>query len=462
ALACGDDDGATTRRDGGLPDVGSDSAMEQDAGPTTSCMSDGDCPADLFCEQTTFTCGPGAAPVCSVATCEGGVAATCEGDIVVDCAEHGGSCSNDFEDENGNQFGWCDCGMVPDGQLTCTGDRTGVFCLDGVFGQRAECDIGTLCLDESDGVMDSGCYCDDIPDGICPDPGCVDDLDCMGCTPNCDGATCGDNGCGGSCGSCGLGQACSSGSCVSDCTPRCRGRDCGSDGCGGTCGTCSGGDGCADGSCVGECTPNCSGRSCGSNGCGGSCGTCSGGQLCNDSGACVADCVPNCSGRECGSNGCGGSCGACSGGESCDGGSCIGESCGSGGACASPAVCSGISSGGERCSCIGDEQTYTFDGSALDFSGALRSARVSARQIYDNDTSPPRSSETSNFRTNSDQTLRFLHSCAANVEITRTFSYVVGGSVQTCRIGPETYSGQNSFTLTMPSGEGSGCSAPRL
>lgn len=461
-VACGDDDGAVdaaTPNDAAQVDARPRSDSGPDSGPTMSCTIDIDCPAGLVCDQTTFTCENSGPPACSFATCEDDIAASCEGDVVMNCADHGGSCST-FEADDGD-YVWCDCGGVAEGQLSCTGERTGVFCVEGNFGQLAECELGTLCLDESDGVDEAGCYCDDIPDGICPDPGCVDDLDCADCTPSCGGGECGDNGCGGSCGSCGVGEACSEGRCVSGCAPRCSGRECGADGCGGTCGACTGGENCADGSCVGACTPNCSGRSCGSDGCGGSCGSCGGGESCSD-GACITNCVPSCTGRECGSDGCGGSCGRCSSGESCESGSCVGAPCGSGGPCASPASCSSVSTGGERCSCFGDDERYTFDGSALDFSGSLRSARVRVRQIYENETSAPVVLESGNFRTTSTRVLIMGSACSANVEVTRIFSFVVDGSVQTCEIGPESYVGQTSFTLTMPSGVGSGCTAPRL
>ncbi|MFK8003175.1 MAG: hypothetical protein AB8H86_26635 [Polyangiales bacterium] len=461
ALACGDDDAlmdASVPHDAsGQADVGE---PRPDSGPLMSCMIDDDCPAGLVCDRTTFTCEAGT-PTCDFATCEDNIAVSCEGDVVVDCSSHGGSCADFEAEEDGSPFTWCDCGSVPDGQMFCTGDQTAVFCLDGVFAQNADCAPGAVCLDESDG-LEAGCYCDDIPDGICPDPGCVDDLDCVDCAPSCGDAVCGDNGCGGSCGTCGVGEACSEGRCVSGCAPRCSGRECGADGCGGTCGTCGGGENCADGSCVGVCTPDCSGRECGSDGCGGSCGRCGSRESCSDSGSCVANCVPSCSGRDCGSDGCGGSCGRCSGSESCEGGSCVGASCGTGGPCTAPAECSSVSTGGERCSCFGDDERYIFDGSALDFSGSLRSARVRVRQIYENETSAPVILESGNFRTTSTRALIMGSGCSANAEITRIFSFVVDGSVETCEIGPESYVGQTSFTLTMPSGIGSGCSAPRL
>lgn len=423
-LACGDDDGAidASGRSDGAPE--SDAGPGPDSGPSISCMIDVNCPTGLVCDQTTFTCEE-LDPACSYATCEDNVAASCDGETLVDCSAHGGSCGTFEAEEDGTQFMWCDCGTVPEGGLLCTSDQSAVLCLDGFLGQNIECDPGTTCLDESDGSGDPGCHCDNITDGICPEPSCVDDLDCLDCTPSCGGVVCGDNGCGGSCGSCGLGETCSAGRCASGCAPQCSGRDCGSDGCGGTCGTCGGGESCVDGSCLGECTPSCSGRDCGSDGCGGSCGGCSGSGLC-ESGLCVAS-----------------------------------STCGTGGPCTSPAVCSSPSTG-ERCVCIGDDQRYTFDGSALDFSGALSRVQVRLRQTYENETSAPLTLESSDFQTISTRILIFGSACFADVEITRIFTFDVDGSVQRCEIGPESYVGQTSFTLTMPSGVGSGCSAPRL
>ncbi len=136
--------------------------------------------------------------------------------------------------------------------------------------------------------------------------------------------------------------------------------------------------------------------------------------------------------------------------------------CGSGGACTSPAVCAGVSSGGERCACIGETQTYTFDGSALDFTGALRSAEVEVRQLFENDTSPTRWRDSSNFRTSPNASMDFRNGCGADIEVVRIFRFVIDGRTQTCRIGPERYTDQNSFSIPMPSGEGSDCSSPRL
>jgi hypothetical protein len=224
--------------------------------------------------------------VCSVAECESGSALTCDRQLGLDCTSFGASCGS-FVNVDGDPFEWCDCGALAEGGGRCTGRRDAVLCEGGV-GLPAECPEGLFCDATTDDPSGIGCFCDDVADGVCPDPGCTSDTDCTSCTPSCGGRACGDNGCGGSCGTCPIGQTCSSsGACVSSCTPSCAGRECGSDGCSGTCGSCSGSAMCnaVTGRCEMECVPSCEGRVCGGNGCGGSCGSCPAGRECKIDGS---------------------------------------------------------------------------------------------------------------------------------------------------------------------------------
>ena len=182
-----------------------------------------------------------------------------------------------------------------------------MVCDQGAIGLEFQCGVGANCaVEEVNGSVEYGCECDDVADGVCPDPVCTDDPDCNVCTPNCAGKTCGDNGCGSQCGTCELGESCVAGQCQG-------------------------------------CQPDCGGKSCGPNGCGGTCGSCGNDESCNISGQCITDCVPSCGPNQaCGNNGCGGSCGSCGSGETCNGGQCEKD-------------------------CFFETQTYTFDASGLDW-----------------------------------------------------------------------------------------------
>lgn len=252
----------------------------------------GDVDAGLGDVDAAVPPGPdsGSPPECLVARCEAGQAATCDRMLTLDCTPFGASCAP-FVNTDGQDFQWCDCGSLAEGQGRCLGAHDAVICGSGL-GQPATCDPGLTCVDNPSDPSGIGCACDDVVDGVCPDPICTMDPDCTTCVPSCGSAVCGDNGCGGSCGTCALGERCTGGRCVAGCTRSCAGgRVCGSDGCGGSCGTCSGTLTCnpTSGLCESTCTPSCAGgRICGSNGCGGSCGSCPADRECSTDGtACV-------------------------------------------------------------------------------------------------------------------------------------------------------------------------------
>ncbi|MEM9863832.1 MAG: hypothetical protein AAF938_19690 [Myxococcota bacterium] len=297
-MACGDDDGGAVDagpREMGTLDMGrADEAQpdmrEASCGDGFCDMSEGsDCPVDCGCTcDTDFECTAGCdcdpeceVSECVVARCEGGVAVTCDGEVSLDCNAFGSGCADFIDAETDAPVSWCGCGPLGEGEGLCLGSREAVICEDSVA-LPAECPVGTLC-DASAGIQ---CVCDDRPDGVCPDPLCVDDPDCDACVPSCGDAVCGENGCGGSCGSCSLGERCEGGACTASCTPDCDGRSCGSDGCGGTCGSCTAPATCngASGQCEAKCVPSCEeGQTCGSDGCGGRCGSpCPDGRECRD------------------------------------------------------------------------------------------------------------------------------------------------------------------------------------
>lgn len=274
----------------------------------------------------------------------------------------------------------------------CQSDAGGIICDQGVIGLPFQCSPGSTCTD--DGAI--GCLCDNASDGICPDPACSDDPDCGGCTPSCGARVCGDNGCGGSCGECALGESCT-----------------------------------AAGACQG-CIPDCGTSVCGSNGCGGSCGSCASTESCNADGQCVADCVPSCAGKTCGSNGCGGSCGGCGSGE----------------ACTAAGTC--------EQDCIFEQQTYTFDASALDWS-STNFLTIRARQNRPDGPSTWKSLTI----VNGDPTtgsLTFGDACDADVEVERKYS--LSGGVE-CLGGPDTVT-TNAIAIPAPSVSGNSCTAPPL
>ncbi|MFK7984485.1 MAG: hypothetical protein AB8I08_00510 [Sandaracinaceae bacterium] len=282
---------AGVRSDGGL-DAGSAGVCGDGVcAPAEVCTADCGCECDI-----DFECSAGCAcdpecGACEVASCQDGVASSCDGTLTLFCGDIGAACAG-FTSETGQPFQWCSCGALGEGEGRCLGTTDAVVCDVGIP-LLANCPLGTRC-DDGGGTV--GCTCDDLNDGVCPDPGCMEDPDCATCTPACGGAECGDNGCGGSCGECGIGLRCSAGRCEASCTPDCGGRACGTDGCGGTCGTCAGDEVCDDdGQCRSECTPRCAPENlCGPDGCGGRCGpACSGGEFCRNGGddgwACACD-----------------------------------------------------------------------------------------------------------------------------------------------------------------------------
>jgi hypothetical protein len=243
----------------------------------------------LGCGGRTGMPHPDAAPPggivhrCDLADCQNGIARTCDAmPLSLDCNSFGASCSQ-FDDQ-GTAFSWCNCGAVAEGQGRCFDGRNGVTCQQGL-GVVAQCLPGTFCIESPQSQYGLGCQCDNAADGVCPDPVCTDDPDCMTCTPSCTGKACGDNGCGGLCGSCAFGESCDSGTCTKICVPDCTGKQCGPDGCGGSCGTCDGTCS-ASGQCMGTCVPSCTGKVCGSDGCSGSCGSCGDGLECQVDGTC--------------------------------------------------------------------------------------------------------------------------------------------------------------------------------
>jgi hypothetical protein len=169
---------------------------------------------------------------CDLAACADGFARTCDNDpIALDCTAFGGTCSGFTDPDSGSPFQWCSCGSLGNGDGYCTGGRFGVACVDGLaaFG---DCGVGFTCSDIPSGPYAISCSCNNIPDGICPDPTCTSDPDCDTCTPSCTGRACGDNGCGGQCGTCAFGQSCTAaGQCEQICVPNCTGKQCGDDGC---------------------------------------------------------------------------------------------------------------------------------------------------------------------------------------------------------------------------------------
>jgi len=263
-----------------------------DCEPHESAVS---CPADCASRPR---CGDGECTgdetPASCATDCGSCAERCEGDRTVHyCGEEGADLTLDCPADLGSgcrifdQTAWCDCGSLAEGAGRCLpGWLPGVdlvFCEGGSLALYY-CLAGAYC--DEDAELGAGCFCDDLADGICPDPGCTNDVDCGGCTPRCDGRQCGDNGCGGSCGDCGLHQECdeATGRCQDRCVPDCEGKQCGPDGCGRTCGAgCAGTETCTDGRCV--CQPQCAPvgvRHCGADGCGGDCGSCPDGYYCSN------------------------------------------------------------------------------------------------------------------------------------------------------------------------------------
>jgi len=235
--ACADDsrDGAPPTSDVTVaPDTGVTGTVAPDTGGSTGATDTGAQPPD-------------SGPTCDFSRCEDGVASLCDDSIVLACGSFDASCQELPID--GISIAWCDCGSLAEGDSSCTGEREGVTCVDGI-GTPFTCSAGALC----DG---GACVCDDEADGVCPDEVCVDDPDCGGCTPDCGERQCGDNGCGGSCGSCGLGEVCSDGRCEAGCVPSCDGLACGDDGCGGSCGSCGPGETCDDGACGGTSSAQC-------------------------------------------------------------------------------------------------------------------------------------------------------------------------------------------------------------
>ena len=247
----------------------------------------------LGCKSTAAVHGDGPPPTsdasaaCALAACENAFARTCDPQpLTLDCTTFDASCAS-FVVEHGAPFSWCGCGPIAEGQGRCLDGRNGVTCDQGQ-GLVAQCLPGTRCMTDPTSQYGLTCDCDNVADGVCPDPACTADPDCAQCTPSSADKVCGDNGCGGECGACAFGQTCTdSGQCDTICVPACTGKQCGSDGCGGTCGSCDG-TCTSDGQCMGTCVPSCAGKACGSDGCSGMCGSCTGGLSCN-SGACGCD-----------------------------------------------------------------------------------------------------------------------------------------------------------------------------
>ncbi|MFK7987855.1 MAG: hypothetical protein AB8I08_17690, partial [Sandaracinaceae bacterium] len=453
---------------------------------------------------------PMPAPVCRVGRCEDGFARTCDDDPrALLCSEFGAECGEQTDFETGEDFTWCDCGDIAEGDGMCLSGSLGVVCSFGL-GALSDCGPGRDCAPNPGSPFGIRCQCNDLPDGICPGSDCTDDPDCASCVPNCDGRSCGDNDCGGTCGECALAEACSvTGSCEPVCLPRCDGRACGDDGCGGSCGGCGTGARCDEGACVDVCVPACDGATCGDNGCGGICGACEGGlscggrvcletcspscgdRVCGDDGCggscgacvnlvctpegqCEGACTPACGGRSCGSDGCGGTCGTCGTGETCDGfgrcqppcvPSCEGRACGDDGCggtcgtagCPDPLVCF---DGDGVCACgPSAHDVFSFDGSSLTFTPSAPDLLAGAVLVASIDVtrapipaSGPEYSRTA-FVVRSDASPSVLvPGCSPDVTITTDYAIIdaAADSYIECQI-TQTFTGITAFTVEAPS-----------
>jgi len=153
---------------------------------------------------------------CTVATCEAGQATSCDGTLSLDCGAIGALCA-DFTSLEGDEFRWCSCGRLPEGQAECLADGSGAAALcEGGIAVILDCPAGSACTPTPEDPQGVACVCDNLADGFCPGDPCIDDPDCSGggCVPDCAGRECGGDGCGGSCGSCAAGETCnSSGTC---------------------------------------------------------------------------------------------------------------------------------------------------------------------------------------------------------------------------------------------------------
>lgn len=386
----------SVRRDAGSPDV---VVVRTDAGPQTECESAADCAAGLVCAGNI--CQEREVGDCAIADCRMGAALSCDGTLSLDCNQFGGSCQA-FSDGT-DDFSWCGCGDLAEGEGGCTGSRAGYACQEGIT-QLLECPAGSTC-DSSGGSV--GCVCDNLDDGICPGTECIEDPDCGACTPSCGSNECGDNGCGGSCGSCGLGTTCEGGSCEDSCTPSCDGRACGTDGCGGTCGSCTAPDSCnaSSGLCESECVPSCDdGQVCGPDGCGGTCGS-----------MCAAD-------REC-------------------------RRCPSGATCA-------VESYDCRCPLFGGFLAYEFDATGIDWSEINFIAMNVNHFTLDGSRGPTRGVLLDDDETS--ETYR-VNGCEADIEIRR--SYSMAGGV-TCEFTDRV--SRTDIVIPQPTLSGGSCTAPAL
>jgi hypothetical protein len=146
----------------------------------------------------------------------------------------------------------------------------------------------------------------------------------------------------------------------------------------------------------------------------------------------VTDCTPSCgTDQVCGSDGCGGSCGLCPSDQTCNGGKCEKD-------------------------CFFEHQTYTFDGSALDWSN-VNYVAVRARQKKTN-------GEWSSWKnvtldvTETAASISFGGVCDPDAEVIRRYS--VKGGIQ-CESQPEAV-GTNSITIPAPTVDGNSCTAPPL